>query len=189
VESSADDDGPVVVTAALAAVEVAESGAGPGARTVVAMVDPTAGRDECGMRVRVDAAGLVAAAGGCDVALRHGDGGPLARSGARTLELREVDGRVRVWARLGATSAADDLAIMLERGDVDTAGLELVAGEERWAAEDGEPLREVLHVVAVVAVVLGPPAVDGGRVARHRLAAVRRRARAALAEHGRPGRS
>jgi len=170
-------------------LEVRASGHGRGEKTIVFTLDTTAGgRDDHGTLVRVDPTLLVATPGGCDVTLRHREV-VLARTGGKTLELREHDGRLRVWCRLGPTTAVEDLAVALERGDVDLVGLELVAGEDRFTREqDDSVTRTVLALDSVSAVVLGA-GVDTGRVSGMALTAARRRARAALAEHGRPGRS
>lgn len=168
-------------------LEVRESGHGRGERTVVFLLDPGAGgRGEDGTLVRVDPAVLVAACEGCDVTLSRGED-VLARTDAATLELREHDGRLRVWARLAPTAVAADVAVALDRGDLDVAGVELVAAESRFTRDGDTITRHVLEAASVSAVRLG--GVEHGRASGSALAAARRRARAALASHARPGRS
>lgn len=68
----------------------------------------------------------------------------LARTASGTLELREDQKGLHVWARVGKTSYARDLRISMQRGDLDqmSFAFTVLAGGDDWAvAEDGTIVR------------------------------------------------
>lgn len=61
----------------------------------------------------------------------------LGRTRNKTLELTELERGLRFFNRTAGTSYAQDLGILMERGDVDQASFKFTIGEEEWH-EDAE---------------------------------------------------
>lgn len=77
----------------------------------------------------------------------HDTARTLARTRNKTLELREDPAGLHFWARVAPTSYADDLRILMERGDVDQASFAFTVGDETWDVdEDDEPVRTIRRV-------------------------------------------
>lgn len=69
----------------------------------------------------------------------------LGRTKSRTLELSENPRGLRVYSRVGALSAADDLRVMLDRGDVDQMSFGFRVAEDEWHEDkDGVIVRTIL---------------------------------------------
>lgn len=71
----------------------------------------------------------------------------LARTTNKTLELRE-DGRgLHIWARMAPTSYAQDLRVLMERGDVDQMSFAFTVDNDEWHEdESGEITRTINRV-------------------------------------------
>jgi HK97 family phage prohead protease len=74
----------------------------------------------------------------------------LARTTNKTLELREDPYGLHVWASLAPTSYADDLAVLMERGDVDQMSFACDIGSDSWTqvgeGDDAEITRTINSV-------------------------------------------
>ena len=71
----------------------------------------------------------------------------LARTRSGTLELKTDTRGLRFWARPAATSYAEDLHILMDRGDVDQASFCFTVREDRWEERpDGALVRTILEV-------------------------------------------
>jgi HK97 family phage prohead protease len=74
----------------------------------------------------------------------------LARTTNKTLELREDPYGLHVWASLAPTSYADDLAVLMERGDVDQMSFACDIGADTWTqtgeGDDAEITRTITEV-------------------------------------------
>jgi HK97 family phage prohead protease len=56
----------------------------------------------------------------------------LGRTQNKTLELREDEMGLSVFCRVAPVSYADDLAILMERGDINQMSFKFIPGEENW---------------------------------------------------------
>ena len=76
------------------------------------------------------------------------DGLALARTKSGTLELSEDAEGLKVWARLAPTSAASDLRMAMQRGDVDQMSFAFTIAEDEWHEDhDSEEIeRTILRV-------------------------------------------
>ncbi len=71
----------------------------------------------------------------------------LARTKNRTLELREDPAGLHFWARVAPTSYADDLRVLMERGDVDGASFAFTVERDNWEIDERENVtRTILEV-------------------------------------------
>lgn len=74
----------------------------------------------------------------------------LARTISGTLELKQDAQGLSVWASLAPTSYADDLAILMERGDVDQMSFACDIGQDDWTqdgeGDDSEVTRTIMSV-------------------------------------------
>jgi HK97 family phage prohead protease len=128
----------------------------------------------------------------------HDTSKTLARTRNNTLELRDDPMGLHVWGRLAPTSYAEDLAVLMERGDVDQMSFACDIGVDTWT-ESGEEITrtieevEALYDVTVCAQGAFPQtdsrlaadlasAIEAGRV-NGRIAASRARAHAARRDH------
>lgn len=84
-----------------------------------------------------------------DVRLLFGHNGdtliPLARTKSGTLEIREDDTGLHVWARVAPTSFARDMRIAMERGDLDqmSFAFTLQEGGDDWENTDTGVIRTI----------------------------------------------
>lgn len=84
-----------------------------------------------------------------DVRLLFGHNGdtliPLARTKSGTLELREDDTGLHVWARVAPTSFARDMRIAMERGDLDQMSFAFTLNDDGddWEHTDSGVLRTI----------------------------------------------
>lgn len=92
---------------------------------------------------------------GADVRLlvNHDDNLVLARTKSGTLELSADGEALRVWARVAPTSYANDLRMVMARGDVDQMSFQFdfdpdAGAEDRWYqdAKTGETRRDLIRV-------------------------------------------
>lgn len=69
----------------------------------------------------------------------------LARTKAKTLELREDPRGLRVYADVAPTTFARDLRVSMQRGDIDqmSYGFVVAPGGDRWSEEGGQIIRDV----------------------------------------------
>lgn len=71
----------------------------------------------------------------------------LARTKNKTLELRSDPYGLHVWARMAPTSYAKDLAVLMERGDIDQMSFACDIGADEWFEdENGEITRTITEV-------------------------------------------
>ena len=166
-------------------VEFGDSGAGEGQRTLRghAAVYNRLSHDLGGFRTKIKPGAFTKVLdAGPDVHLvwDHDTRYVLARTTNKTLELREDPMGLHVWARLADTSYARDLAILMERGDIDQMSFACDIGEDAWTENaDGEITREIqavqnLYDVTVCAQGAFPQtdssllasAIEAGRVTR-----------------------
>jgi len=71
----------------------------------------------------------------------------LARTKNKTLELREDPYGLHTWARMAPTSYANDLAVLMRRGDVDQMSFRFTIDEEEWREDaDGNITATVTKV-------------------------------------------
>ncbi len=83
----------------------------------------------------------------------------LARTRSETLDLSEDDTGLKVEARMGPTTYAQDLAISMRRGDISQMSFAFRTIKDEWAeTEDGMPLRRLLEVALNDASVVTYPA-------------------------------
>lgn len=71
---------------------------------------------------------------------------PLARTKAGTMEVREDDHGLYVWARVAPTTFASDMRVAMERGDLDTMSFAFTMNDEGddWAVDaDGQVIRTI----------------------------------------------
>jgi len=61
----------------------------------------------------------------------------LARTRNKTLELRVDPVGLHNWMRVAPTSYANDLRILMERGDIDQQSFAFTVDQDRWVEEDG----------------------------------------------------
>jgi len=108
--------------------------------------------------------------------LYNHDGLTLARTKSGTLELSEDEDGLRVWARLAPTSAASDLRMAMQRGDVDQMSFAFAIAEDTWHedTETEEVERTILRVSELfdVSVVSFPAYPDTDAVMREVRSAV-----------------
>ena len=152
--------GRVTFTVPLGDVQFADSGSEPGARTMRghAAVFDRASHDLGGFRTKI-------AKGAFDRVL---DGDPdvhlvwdhdtrytLARTKNKTLELRADPYGLHTWAHMAPTSYAEDLAVLMERGDIDQMSFACDIGADEWFEDDeGEITRTITEVSALYDVTI-----------------------------------
>ena len=79
----------------------------------------------------------------------------LARTANHTLELRTDPYGLHVFARLAATSYAQDLATLMRRGDVDQMSFACLIGEDTWTEDDdGQVIRDIQSVAELYDVTV-----------------------------------
>lgn len=69
----------------------------------------------------------------------------LARTTNKTLFLTQTDGGLDYWARVAPTSYAEDLRILLERGDVNQASFAFTVAQDEWRISHDEQGNEVVE--------------------------------------------
>ena len=74
----------------------------------------------------------------------------LARTASKTLELRQDPRGLHVWASLAPTSYADDLAILMERGDVDQMSFACDIGADTWTQTGEGDTADVTRTITEV---------------------------------------
>lgn len=71
----------------------------------------------------------------------------LGRTRNKTLELREDARGLHVWDRFPETTFANDLAVLMERGDIDQMSFKFTIDEEEWAEDaEGNVTSRILRV-------------------------------------------
>jgi HK97 family phage prohead protease len=77
----------------------------------------------------------------------------LGRTTNKTLELNPVPDRgLRVFNRVAPVSYADDLKVLMERGDLDQMSFKFIPGEEVWTYPENEDEDIVVEVMTVEAL-------------------------------------
>lgn len=78
----------------------------------------------------------------------------LARTSSGTLELREDPRGLRVFAKVAPTSYANDLRVLVQRGDLSqmSFGFTVASGGDTWVKEDNEVIRYVRQVGSLLDV-------------------------------------
>ena len=79
--------------------------------------------------------------------LNHDDNLVMARTKSGTMELSEDPRGLRVYAKLAATQAAQDLRVLIKRGDIDQMSFGFTmrdGGKDVWAEEDGGLVRTIV---------------------------------------------
>jgi hypothetical protein len=71
----------------------------------------------------------------------------LARTTSGTLELKQDAHGLSVWASLAPTSYADDLAILMERGDVDQMSFACDIGHDEWTQTGKDDEADVTRTI------------------------------------------
>jgi HK97 family phage prohead protease len=70
----------------------------------------------------------------------------LARTTNKTLELRDDPMGLHTWARMAGTSYAKDLALLMQRGDVDQMSFACTIGADEWTENDSGVTRTIFSV-------------------------------------------
>ncbi len=79
--------------------------------------------------------------------LNHDDNMVMARTKSGTMELSEDPRGLRVYARLAPTQAAQDLRVLIKRGDIDQMSFGFTmrdGGRDVWSEEDGDLVRTIV---------------------------------------------
>lgn len=76
----------------------------------------------------------------------------LGRTRSRTLELTQVDRGLRIFNRTAPTSYASDLAVLMDRGDIDQMSFSFLPGEEIWTYPENDEDDIIVEVVTVEAL-------------------------------------
>jgi len=134
-------------------VEWRQSGAGNGTMTVAghAAVFNRLSHDLGGFREKI-ASGAFSRVldGNPDVHLLwdHDTALVLARTTNKTLDLREDPKGLHFWGRVAPTSYAEDLRVLMERGDIDQASFAFTVPEDgdEWRVKDDEVTRTIRMV-------------------------------------------
>lgn len=131
-----------VFRAQLEDVEVRDSGAGPDQVTLRghAAVFDLLSHDLGGFREKIAPGAfrdVLASDPDVHLVQDHDTRLVLGRTRSKTLELREDARGLHVWDRMPPTTYAKDLAILMERGDIDQMSFKFTVDEEEWA-EDAE---------------------------------------------------
>lgn len=71
----------------------------------------------------------------------------LARTKNGTLELREDPYGLHVWAKMAPTSYAQDLAVLMRRGDVDQMSFACNIGEDTWTEDKAGNITRTIYSV------------------------------------------
>lgn len=71
----------------------------------------------------------------------------LGRTRNNTLELSEQERGLRFFNRVAPTSYAQDLAVLMDRGDVDQASFKFTIGDEEWSEADDGAITANVRVV------------------------------------------
>lgn len=132
-------------------VEFADSGAGEGQLTVRghAAVYNKLSHDLGGFRTRIAPGAfskVLDANPDVHLVWDHDTRYVLARTTNKTLELRDDPMGLHTWARMAGTSYAKDLAILMQRGDVDQMSFACMIGADEWTENDSGITRTVLEV-------------------------------------------
>lgn len=132
-------------------VEFADSGAGDGQRTVRghAAVYDRLSHDLGGFKTKIAKGAFTNVLdGNPDVHLvwDHDTRYVLARTKNGTLELRDDPYGLHTWARLAGTTYASDLAVLMERGDVDQMSFACRIGSDEWTENDSGITRTILEI-------------------------------------------
>lgn len=135
------------VRADLQNVQVRDSGAGDGSFTIVghAAVYNRLSHDLGGFREKIDPGAFARSLERQPDVLAvwdHDTRYVLARTTNNTLELSEDDTGLRAWMRVAPTSYAQDLRVLMERGDIDQASFMFTIAQERadWTGNDEDPV-------------------------------------------------
>jgi HK97 family phage prohead protease len=106
----------------------------------------------------------------------------LGRRSAGTLRLSEDDRGLAFDLTLPDTTAARDLAVSVDRGDIKGASFSFTvpARGDRWSKAEGRTIRELLDVNLHDITVTATPAYPDTEVARRALLALRTRPRLAV---------
>lgn len=78
----------------------------------------------------------------------------LARTKSNTLELRIDPYGLHVWAKMAPVSYADDLAVLMERGDIDQMSFACDIGSDTWVEDDSGITRTINEVEALYDVTV-----------------------------------
>ena len=79
----------------------------------------------------------------------------LARTHNKTLELRSDPAGLHVYARMAPTTYAEDLAVLMRRGDVDQMSFACTIGADTWAEDaDGNVTRTIETVAELFDVTV-----------------------------------
>ena len=79
--------------------------------------------------------------------LNHNDDIVMARTKSGTMELSEDPRGLRVYAKLAPTQAAQDLRVLIKRGDIDQMSFGFTmrdGGKDVWSEEDGGMVRTIV---------------------------------------------
>jgi len=76
----------------------------------------------------------------------------LGRTRNKTLELTQVERGLRVFNRVAPTSYAQDLAVLMDRGDIDQMSFKFWPGEEVWTYPENEDDDIIVEVKTVEAL-------------------------------------
>lgn len=142
-----------IMLAPIDSVEWRASGAGKGQMTVAghAAVFNRTSHDLGGFR-EIVAPGAFSAALDADPDVHllwdHDTSLVLGRTRNKTLELRQDPLGLHFWARVAPTSYAEDLRVLMERGDVDQASFAFTVEEDDWTADEetGDVTRTIRSV-------------------------------------------
>lgn len=160
-------------------VEFADSGAGDKQRTVRghAAVYEKASHDLGGFRTRIAKGAFTKVLdGNPDVHLvwDHDTRYVLARTKNKTLELRDDPMGLHVWARMAGTTYATDLAVLMERGDIDQMSFACTIGKDEWTENDEGITRTIFEIDELYDVTICAqgafPQTDSSLVASYRSA-------------------
>ena len=150
--SDAAQPGRYQFTFPIADIEFDASGAGEGAMTLRghAAVFDRKSHDLGGFKTIIDKGAFTSVLDTTpDVHLLwdHDTRYVLARTKNQTLELRQDPYGLHVWARLAPTSFAQDLAVLMKRGDVDQMSFACDIGDDTWT-ETGDEVTRTVHSVS-----------------------------------------
>lgn len=169
-------DQRTVFTFPVQQVEFTESGAGDGQKTVRghAAVYDRLSHDLGGFKTRIAKGAFTKVLDeNPDVHLvwDHDTRYVLARTKNKTLELRDDPMGLHMWARMAGTSYATDLAVLMERGDIDQMSFACTIESDEWVENDAGIVRTILEVGELYDVTICAqgafPQTDSALVASH----------------------
>jgi HK97 family phage prohead protease len=142
---------PTTFAGRISNIEVRESGAGAGQRTVsghAAVFNQLADLGYFREKIEPGAfANILSRDPDVHLVVAHDWSKALARTRNKTLKLREDEEGLAFWARVADVSYADDLATLMERGDVDQCSFRFTIERETAEIDDEGVVTFTIHEI------------------------------------------